>query len=113
MVECCQFDKAKVIVSVKTPRGGYLAEIGQVASCPSNNNMNCSIHNARIMRPFFVHTLILHVCLVYQKIALAWKLLKAHNFKSKPSLLFLNLATDYKLVPLLWKPVQGPLSCQK
>jgi len=73
MVECCQLDKPEVIVSVKTPLWSYLAEIGQVASCSSNNNMNCSIHNAGIMRLFCIHTLILHMYLVHRKLALAWE----------------------------------------
>lgn len=76
MIKCCQFDKPKVVVSVKTPVGGYFAEIRQVASCPSNNNMNCSIHNARIMRPFCIHTLILHMYLVYPRISISMEVSK-------------------------------------
>lgn len=76
MVECCQLDKPEVIVSVKTPLWSYLAEIGQVASRSSNNNMNCSVHNAGIMRPFCIHTLILHMCLVHQKVSISMGVIK-------------------------------------
>lgn len=77
MTECCQLDKPKIVVSVKTPLRGYLAEIWQVASCSSSNNMNCSIHNAGIARLFIIHTLIQYVDFVHKKISISMEVIKS------------------------------------
>lgn len=59
MVEGSELNEAEVYVSIKTPSWYNVGELCQMAPTSTGDNMDGSVHRARVMRCFIVHTLVL------------------------------------------------------